>query len=68
MSTSTSELIGASVRRIDALEKVLGTTRYGQDFWMDGSSMAVYCAALILPLASSLFVLMLPGGFPAFMQ
>ena len=36
MSTSTSELIGASVRRIDALEKVLGTTRYGQDFWMDG--------------------------------
>ena len=36
MSTSTSELIGASVRRIDALEKVLGMTRYGQDFWMDG--------------------------------
>lgn len=36
MRTSTSELIGTSVHRIDALEKVLGTTQYGQDFWMDG--------------------------------
>ena len=35
-SASTSELIGTSVRWIDTLEKVLGATQYGQDFWVDG--------------------------------
>jgi CO/xanthine dehydrogenase Mo-binding subunit len=33
---STAHLIGASIRRTDVLEKVLGTTAYGQDFWMEG--------------------------------
>ncbi|HEY4388530.1 MAG TPA: xanthine dehydrogenase family protein molybdopterin-binding subunit, partial [Ktedonobacteraceae bacterium] len=33
---STQELLGTSVQRIDALDKVLGTTHYSQDFWMEG--------------------------------
>ncbi|MBA2396448.1 MAG: xanthine dehydrogenase family protein [Ktedonobacteraceae bacterium] len=33
---NTADLIGASIRRTDILEKVLGKTAYSQDFWMEG--------------------------------
>ncbi len=36
MSVISSKLIGTSIRRTDVLDKVLGTTHYSQDFWMEG--------------------------------
>ena len=43
-------LIGVSVPRTDALEKVLGKTRYSQDFWMEGM---LYGGVLRSPHASA---------------
>jgi xanthine dehydrogenase molybdenum-binding subunit len=36
MTIHTLEHISSSIRQNDVLEKVLGTTRYSQDFWMEG--------------------------------
>src|SRR5215213_7381765 len=58
MATSYSGLIGTSVRRTDVLDKALGTTQYGQDFWLPnmlygGVLRSRYPAARIVSIDTS---------------